>query len=146
MYKMKIVKKITNGIILIIIGIMHTQLAVSPDGGGTQFRKFSESYFFNISKGMDDLPVVAGETDIETFAAFWFFYFGILIFPLGLLVHSIEKEKRELPHYFTISYLIVIIIGSYMIPNSGMTFFMLPHAIYMLIRNYLKAKKKFIVN
>jgi hypothetical protein len=26
-----------------------------------------------------------------------------------------------------------------MIPNSGMTFLMLPHAIYMLVSNYLKA-------
>lgn len=69
---------------------------------------------------------------------------GIIIIPLGLLIHSIEKEKRVLPHYFTISYLIVIIIGSYMVPQSGMTFFMLPHAIYMLIRNYIRAKKKLV--
>ncbi len=138
---MKILKKITNGILLIIIGILHTQFVISNDGCGKQFAKFSDSYFFKISKGLDELPVVAGKTNVETFAVFWFFYFGILLIPLGLLVHSIEKEKRILPHYFTISYLIFVLLGCYMIPNSGMTFIMLPHAVYMLVINYVKAKK-----
>ena len=59
----------------------------------------------------------------------------------GIIVHSIEKNKGIIPYSFTISYLIVVMIGCYMVPNSGMTFFMLPHAIYMLVRNYLKARK-----
>lgn len=138
---MKIIKKITNGILLIVIGIMHTKLVVSPDGCGKQFAGFRGSYFFKISGGLDELPAAAGKTNFETFAAFWFFYFGVLIIPLGLLVHSIEKANRVLPHYFTISYLIIVLIGCYMIPNSGMTFIMLPHAVYMLTGNYLKAKK-----
>ena len=137
----KIVNKITNGIIIIIIGLLHTKLVVSSGGCGKQFLSFSKSYFYRISGGMDELPANVGKTNFETFAVFWFFYFGIIIIPLGLLVHFVEREKRVLPHYFTISYLIVVIIGSYMIPNSGMTFFMLPHAIYMLIRNYFKARK-----
>ena len=143
---MKIVNRITNGIILIIIGILHTHLVVSSDGCGRQFLNFSESWFFKINGGMDELPAEVGRTDFETFAVFWFFYFGILLIPLGLLVHSVEKERRILPHYFTISYLIVVIIGSYMIPKSGMTFIMLPHAVYMLIRNYLKARKALTMN
>lgn len=138
---MKILNKITNGILLIIIGLFHTKLVVSSDGCGKQFMKFSDSFFYKISGGLDELPAAAGKTNFETFAAFWFFYFGILIIPLGLLVHSIEKEKRILPHYFTISYLIVVLIGCYMIPNSGMTVIMLPHAIYMLFSNYYKARK-----
>lgn len=138
---MKIFKKITNGILLVIIGIMHTQLVVSSGGCGKQFIKFSEAYFFKISSGLDQLPAVAGKTDFETFACFWFFYFGIFLIPLGLLVHSIEKSKKNLPHSFTISYLIFILIGCYMIPKSGMTFFMLPHALYMLVSNYFKAGK-----
>ncbi|MCK9155494.1 MAG: DUF6463 family protein [Paludibacteraceae bacterium] len=138
---MKILQKVTNGILLVIIGILHTQLVVSPDGCGKQFFKFSESYFFKISSGLDQLPAEVGKTDFETFATFWFFYFGILIIPLGLLVHSIEKSKKTLPHSFTISYFIVVLIGCYMIPKSGMTFFMLPQAIYMLVSNYLKARK-----
>jgi hypothetical protein len=137
---MKLINKITNGMILILFGIMHTKLALSDDGGGKQFQIFSKSYFFNIRGDMDGSPIMFGTTDVDTFAVFWFFYWGILVIPVGLLLHSIEKEKRILPHSFTISYLIVIIIGSYMVPQSGMTFFMLPHAIYMFTRNYLKAK------
>jgi len=138
---MRILKKITNGILLIIIGLLHTQLVVSPGGGQKQFRDFSKSYFYKISSGLDELPAQAGRTNFESFAIFWFFYFGIMIIPLGLLVHSIERAGRILPHYFTITYLIVILIGSYMIPNSGMTFIMLPHAVYMLVSNYIRAAK-----
>ena len=137
---MKILNKITNGILLIVIGIMHSHMAFSPDGLGNQFLKFSNTYFFNISSGLDELPAEIGKTNFETFAAFWFFYFGILLIPLGLLVHSIEKDGRILPHYFTVSYLIFVLLGCYMIPNSGITIIMLPHAIYMLVRNYLRAK------
>ena len=138
---MKIIKKITNGMLLIVIGIMHTNCAVTSSGFGKQFQGFARSYFFKISPGADELPAMAGKTDFETHAAFWFFYFGILLIPLGLLVHSIEKARKIIPHSFTISYLIVILIGSYMVPNSGMTFFMLPQAIYMLVSNYLKGRK-----
>jgi hypothetical protein len=138
---MKILNKITNGILLIVIGILHSQLAFSPDGFGNQFLKFSKSYFFKISTGLDELPAEVGKTNFETFAAFWFFYFGIFLIPLGLLVHSIEKDKRLLPNYFTVSYLIFVLIGCYMVPNSGLTIIMLPHGIYMLVLNYLKAKK-----
>jgi hypothetical protein len=138
---MKILNKITNGILLIAIGIIHSQLAFSPGGMGNHFMKFSETYFFRISDGLNELPAEIGKTDFETFAVFWFFYFGILLIPLGLLVHSIEKDRRILPHYFTVSLIVVVLIGCYMIPNSGMTFIMLPHAIYMLVSNYLKARK-----
>jgi hypothetical protein len=40
---MKIINKITNGILLIVIGIMHSHLAFSPDGLGNQFLKFSNT-------------------------------------------------------------------------------------------------------
>jgi succinate-acetate transporter protein len=128
--------------LLIVIGMLHTKLVVSSDGCGKQFMKFSESYFFKICGGLNELPATVGKTNFEVFASFWFFYFGIFLIPLGLLVHSIEKEKRILPHYFTISYLIFVLIGCYMVPNSGMTLIMLPHAIYMLLSNYIKARKR----
>ncbi len=133
--------KITNGTMLIIIGFMHTSYALSGDGFGKQFAEFSKSGFFKISKGAEVLPAAMNSSDLLSGLAFWFFYFGILLIPIGLLVHSLEKEKRALPHSFTVSYLIVVIIGCYMIPNSGITFFMLPHAIYMFIRNFFKAQK-----
>lgn len=138
---MKILRKITNGVFLIFIGLLHTKLVLSPDGCGKQFQKMSETFFFKISNGPEDLPMVVGKINCETFAAFWFFYFGILLIPLGLLVHSMEKDGKTLPLYFTLVYLIVVLIGCYMIPNSGMTFIMLPHAIYMLVSNILRARK-----
>ncbi len=138
---MKIIKKITNGIILMIIGILHTQFALSADGFGKQFLEFSKSHFFNLFEDLEKLRIDVGREPFEAFSAFWFFYFGLLIFPLGLLLHSIEKKYKILPHSFTISYFIFVIIGCYMLPESGMTFFMLPHAIYMLISNYLKSRK-----
>lgn len=43
---MKFFKKVTNGIILVIIGLMHTQFALSSDGFGRQFSEFSKLNFF----------------------------------------------------------------------------------------------------
>jgi hypothetical protein len=138
---MKILRNITNGVLLVIIAIMHTQFALSSDAFGKQFHEFSKSGFFKIHEGSKAIPFVGNIANLEAFAAFWFFYFGILLIPVGLLLHSLEKSRRILPHSFTISYLIVVLIGSYMIPSSGMTYFMLPHAIYMLVSNYVKAGK-----
>lgn len=136
-----ILNKITNGILLIIIGLLHTKLVISADGCGAQFSNFAKNWFFRISGGLNELPAAAGKTNFEASAAFWFFYFGILIIPLGLLVHAIEKKYKVLPHSFTISYLFVVMVGVYMIPASGMTYIMLPHAVYMLAVNFYKAKK-----
>jgi len=132
--------KITNGILLLFIGAMHTRLVLSADGFGQQFSVYAKSWFFSISSGMDELPAVAGTTNFEVFAAFWFFYFGVALIPLGLLVHSIEKEKRALPYSFTVSYLLFVLLGCYMVPNSGMTFIMLPHALYMFVKNHMRRK------
>ena len=137
---MRILKKITSGILLISIGLLHTSYSLSSFN--IQFKEFSKTGFFKISGGADELPATIGNTNFESFAAFWFFYFGILLIPLGLLLHFVEKDKKILPLSFTISYLIVILIGCYMIPNSGITVFMLPHAIYMIVRNYIIARKR----
>lgn len=139
---MNIKKNITNGVLLVIIGIMHTRFALSADVFGKQFHVFSQSHFYKISRGMEELPIVAGRTNLEGFAAFWFFYFGVMIIPLGLLVHSIERKHNILPHSFTLSYLVIVLIGSYMIPNSGITLIMLPQAIYMVVSNFIKARKR----
>jgi hypothetical protein len=136
-----ILNKITNGILLIIIGLLHTKLVVSADGCGAQFSNFAKTNFFRICGGLNELPAEPGKTNFEAFAAFWFFYFGILIIPLGLLVHAIERKYKVLPHSFTISYLVVVLVGAYMIPASGMTYIMLPHAVYMLATNFYKVKK-----
>ncbi|WP_366511935.1 DUF6463 family protein [Maribacter sp.] len=77
----------------------------------------------------------------ENFAAFWFFYFGLLLIPIGILLGYVEKTSGQIPKSFIWAYLIVVLVGVYMIPFSGMTLLMLPHSLYMLFqRNHdLKA-------
>lgn len=123
--------KITNGKIIILVGIIHTTLTVMPFVYGKQFMTFAQHYFFKINDGFFEM----GQLNYETFAAFWCFFFGLLLFPLGILLDSIEKKKIAIPREFIWSYLILILIGVYMIPASGFTIFMLPHAVYMLIRS-----------
>jgi len=124
--------KITDGNILIFFGIIHALLGVSPFAFGKQFNGFADKFFFKISEGLFEFPLLHGQMNYENFAAFWFFYFGILLIPLGILVNYVEKWNGEIPKHFKRSYLVVVIIGVFMIPFSGMTFFMLPHAVYML--------------
>ena len=138
---MKLLRNITNGVILIAIAILHTKFCLSSDGYGPQFNDLSSSYFFEICNGFTEFPTNE-HTNFASHAAFWFFYFGLLLIPLGLLVHSIEREKKRLPLIFTISYFIIVLVGCYMIPKSGMTFFMLPHAVFMLVQSIYKKSKK----
>ncbi len=135
---MKIIKQLTNGIFLVFIGLMHTQFGISDNGFGNQFKAFAQNNFYKISTGLDQLSAKDGLIDYETFAAFWFSYFGLILIPFGLLMHAIEKMKIVLPLIFTLSYFTVVLLGVYMIPNSGITFIMLPHAIFMLLQPYIK--------
>ncbi|WP_020528875.1 DUF6463 family protein [Flexithrix dorotheae] len=127
-------KKITNGNILIFLGIIHPLLGISPFAFGKQFAGFADKFFFKISEGLSEFPILNGQMNYENFAAFWFFYFGILLIPLGVLINYVEKTNGQIPKNFIWIYLIVVLIGVFMIPFSGMTFFMLPHAIYMLLQ------------
>lgn len=126
--------KLINGKILIYTGIAHFLLGISPFAFGKQFLAFSETYFFKISEGLFEFPLLNGIMNYENFASFWFVYFGVLIILIGVLVDYIEKTNRVVPKTFIITYLVVVLIGVYMIPFSGMTFLMLPHAIYMFIQ------------
>lgn len=128
--------KITNGVILIAIAALHTKFALSSEGFGDQFLSFSKQGFFEISTGLSHQSATQlAQSELQALTAFWFFYFGILLIPIGLLVHHLERNNQRLPRMFTISYLLVVLVGCYMIPYSGMTIFMLPHAIYMLLTN-----------
>jgi len=126
--------KITNGRILLFFGIVHPLLAISPFAFGEQFTGFAEQYFFKISEGLFEFPLLNGEMNYANFAAFWFFYYGLLLIPLGLLVGHIEKTSGKIPPNFIWTYLIIVLVGVFMIPFSGMTFLMLPHAVYMLVQ------------
>lgn len=132
---MKESNKITNGKIIIIIGVIHT--ALTPIAYLKQFENFTHQFFFKINNGF-----MEPQMNYETFAAFWCLFFGLILFPLGILLNSIENKNLPIPKNFILSYLIVILLGVYMIPWGGMTIFMLPHVIYMLI----KTKKKIVVS
>ena len=127
--------KITNGNILIFTGIMHSLFGITPFAFGKQFASFSSSFFFKISEGLSEFPLLNGVMNYENFAAFWFFYFGLLVIPIGFLFNFIESENKVLSMQFVTSYLIVVLLGVFMIPFSGMTLFMLPHALFMFIQN-----------
>ena len=79
------------------------------------------------------------QINYETFASFWCLYFGLILFPFGVLLDIVEKRNIIPPFGFILTYLIVILIGVYMIPYGGMTILMLPHGIFMLIK-YRKNK------
>lgn len=138
---MKLTKKLSHGIIVIIIAIMHTQFALSSDGFIKQFIGFSKSNFYNVFPEVEKNLIEPDQKFFEDFSAFWFFYFGMLLIPLGILMHTVERKYGTLPFYFVLSYLVVIILGVYMVPVSGMTYFMLPHAVFLLVWNYFKDKK-----
>lgn len=120
--------------ILVFFGIIHPLLGISPFAFGKQFLGFAEKYFFKISEGLFEFPILNGQMNYENFAAFWFFYFGLLLIPIGILVNYVEKTNGQIPKNFILTYLSIVLIGVYMIPFSGMTIFMLPHAIYMLVK------------
>lgn len=130
----KMKKKVTNGLIIIAIGVIHTLL--TPLAYLKQFQVFTKQYFFSINGGFLEKTL-----NYETFAAFWCLYFGLILFPLGILLHTIERKGVPIPFAFIISYLIFILVGVYMIPMSGMTIFMLPHAIYMTVKYFRNSKK-----
>lgn len=136
---MKIFKHITNGLVIVAIGLLHTKFALSAGVFGKQFAVFSKSYFYKISSGTDDFS--SGKPDYEMHAAFWFFYWGMMLIVLGILAHHMERTTKRLPHSFTISYLVFVLMGCYMIPQSGMTYFLLPHALFMIVWNFVRARK-----
>lgn len=121
-----------NGNILIITGIMHFLFGVSPLAFGKQFANFADKFFINISGGIFEFPLFNGNMNYETMTAFWFVYFGLLLIPIGILVNYIEKSKLSIPTTFVWSYFLIVMVGVLMIPYSGMTLFMLPHALYLL--------------
>ncbi len=123
--------KITNGKIIILIGVIHTLL--TPVVYFNQFSLFARHFFFRINDGFMESSI-----NYETFAAFWCLYFGLTLFPLGVLLDSIEKKKMPIPKSFIVVYAGLILVGVYMIPFGGMTVFMLPHLVYMIAGNRRK--------
>ncbi len=126
---------ISNGKILVFLGGSHFLLGISPWAFGKQFSVFSQKLFFKISDGLLEFSLLNGQMNYEHFAAFWFVYFGLLLIPFGMAIDYIEKTSKFIPSALIYVYLLVTLVGVYMIPLSGMTFLMLPHALYMLIKS-----------
>jgi len=122
----------SHGKILIFIGAIHSLFGLTPWAFGKTFSGFWESFFFNVNPGLIDFPLLGGTIQSEDFAAFWFVYFGLALIPLGWLLDQFIVQSNYMPREFAIVYLIVVLIGAYMIPFSGMTIIMLPHAFLML--------------
>jgi len=137
---MKIPHKRIHGRLLMITGIIHVLLVIMPEVFGEQFYQFSKVLFFNINNGLLDFPLFGGNIKNEDFAAFWFFYAGPLMFMYGHLLDSYEKKNGHIEKNISIVFIIVSLIGSYMIPLSGMTFLLLPQGIYMYLRSSKRAK------
>ena len=127
--------KLTHGKVIISLGVMHALLSITPWAFGKQFTFFSHSFFFQISNGLFEFPLLNGIMNYEHFAAFWFFYYGLLLIPLGILVSYVEEQFTVIPANFKWAYLLIILVGVYMIPFSGMTLLMLPHALFMIFSN-----------
>lgn len=123
-----------HGRLLMLTGIIHLVLVVMPGVYGEQFYLFSKQYFFYINKGLIDFPLFGGSINHEQFAAFWFFYGGVLTFMYGHLLDKFEKSNGHISREISRVFLFVALIGSYMIPMSGMTFVLLPQALYMCLR------------
>ncbi len=116
-------------------GVGHILLAILPGVFGDQFLQFSHSGFFNISSGAADFSFFGGSLNYEEFAAFWFFYAGPIMFIYGQVVDRIERSEGGVPSAIAKGFLVVSLIGAYMVPLSGMTFVLLPQAIWMVVRS-----------
>ena len=85
--------KITNGKILLIFGILHSLLDISPFAFGKQFSIFAKKFFFKISEGLLEFSLLHGVMHFENFAVFWFLYYSLLLIPLGIVVNFVEKNE-----------------------------------------------------
>jgi len=96
-------KKTTDGNILVFFGIIHSLLGLSPYDFGKQFAGFGDKFFFKVSEGIFEFPLLNG-------------------IPVGILVNHVERTNGFVPMNFKWTHLIVVLVGAYMIPFSGMTF------------------------
>ena len=132
---MKNGNKRIHGKLLIITGILHLVVTLLPGIFGKQILYFASHGFFNINKGLLGFPLLGGTLDYESFSAFWFFYMVPILIMFGHLIGNIEKNNGSVPRQIALHFLILSLIGAYMVPMSGMTFFLVPQALYMLVRS-----------
>lgn len=130
-----------NGKTLLALGAGHFLFGVSSWAFGKQFIGFMHNAFFKVSDGLMEFPLLNGTMDYESFAAFWFVYFGLLLIVLGTAVNYIENSVSQLPPSFVWTYFVMVLVGAVMIPFSGMTLLMLPHALYMITQEIKRSNQ-----
>ncbi len=131
---MKQEHKRIHGKLLILTGVFHLIITSLPGVFGKQLLEFSYKGFFNISEGIAGFDFFGGTLNYENFAIFWFLYMGPLLFMYGHVIDTIERNGL-IPRQIAINFLIVSIIGAYMVPASGMTLLLIPQALFMLKRS-----------
>lgn len=124
-----------HGKLLIITGVLHLLVTLLPGVFGKQIMNFASQGFFNINKGLLGFPLLGGIINYESFSAFWFFYMAPILFIVGHLIDNIERINGGVPRKIAYHFLILSLIGAYMVPISGMTFLLVPQAGYMLMKS-----------
>ena len=100
------------GIIVIIIGLLHTLLGIV---------KFSDIFAEMILEGFFDSGMGA-----ERGWAVWFTVTGIVFVLLGLAIKQIEHQKMTIPKVLGWGLLFMALCGGLMIPVSGFWALLLP--------------------
>lgn len=75
--------KTRHGKILVFFGVIHSLLGISPWAFWKQFAVFADKFFFKISEGLFEFPLLDGQMNYENFAAFGFSISGFYLFLLG---------------------------------------------------------------
>ncbi len=130
-----------HGIILIITGMIHTFVGVTLFW--EKWCEFPTKFFFNIAPHelKFDRPLIQNFLDLSAEATLWFFISGIVLMILGQIVHGIEVQTRRIPSYLGWELLAFGLVFSWMIPISGFSIFLVPQAIYMIIRQRTKGNQ-----
>jgi len=123
-----------HGRLLMATGVVHVLLAATPGVFGEQLLAFARRGFFNVSQGLAEFPLLGGAFDYEAFAAVWFFYAGPIMFLYGAALDEVERLQGYVSRRNAGYFIAVSAMGACMVPLSGMTFLLLPQAVYMYRR------------
>ncbi len=105
---------------VVIISILHTLFAIS---------NFGSIYLDMIKNGFFNSATTASSS-----LAAWFFLFGILMLPLGILIRNFEYKAVPIPLSVVVSLLLLVILGAVVMPVSGF-WLLFPPVLVMLYEN-----------
>jgi len=127
--------KAVHAKLLMATGVIHS----FPIGIPLYWEKWKEIAsrgFLNAAPHRIDFerPIHEGLLDIQAEAAIWFFIGGVALFVLGHLVHAFEVQVGRLPRFLGWELLGISLAFWWMIPISGFPVFLLPQAVFMILR------------